>query len=112
MKRFDIAWHRRCVQRRYRQDWLIEAILLERKLLDGKPHMSIVARLACIIEDRTGDLDAQEKFWHDAAARLGRLSRLSDRDLDEIESVLMKRVERPLLQAVRIGRVRPAHDPA
>src|SRR5690349_17149064 len=107
--KFDIAWPRRVFQRRRRGEvWLIEAVLLERKLLGDKPSMQIVCRLACIDEAKTGDISAQDKFWHDVSARLGRMSRLSDRDLDEIEALLAKRVPRPLPEAVELGRVATA----
>ena len=45
---------------------------------------------------RAGELAACDKFWADARARLGRLYRLSDRDLDEIESLLTKRIPKPV----------------
>src|SRR5215471_19119239 len=45
---------------------------------------------------RAGELAACDKFWADARARLGRLYRLSDRDLDEIESLLAKRIPKPV----------------
>jgi hypothetical protein len=104
--KFDIAWPRRCFQRRQNEAvWLIEAVLLERKLLGDKPSMQIVCKLAVIDESKTGDISAADKFWADASARLGRMSRLNDRDLDEIEAVLARRVPRPLPQAVELGRV-------
>jgi hypothetical protein len=94
-QRFDVAWPRRYLERRKHSTWLVEAVLLERKLVAGRPSLQLVCRLACIDEDRTGEIAAQEKFWYDARARLGRLSRLSDRDLDEIEALLAKRIPRP-----------------
>jgi hypothetical protein len=77
---------------------LLEATLLERRLLDGKPQMQIICKLAAIDEEHAnenGAIEAREKFWHDARARLGRLYRLTDRDLDEIEALLARRVPRP-----------------
>jgi hypothetical protein len=96
--KFDIAWPRRYHEKR-RQEyscWLTEAVLLERRLLDGRPQMQLVCRLAAIDEDRIGDVEAQEKFWHDARARLGRLCRLTDRDLDGIEALLARRIVKPV----------------
>ena len=58
---------------------------------------------------RPGEIAACEKFWADARARLGRLYRLSDRDLDEIESVIAERIgPRPLPEAVHVGKVQAA----
>jgi hypothetical protein len=53
---------------------LIEATLLERKLVDGKPTLLLVCRLAVIAEDKTGETAAAEKLWHDASAWLGRFT--------------------------------------
>ena len=94
--KFSIAWNRafRC-HRRGNEVWEIEAILCERVVLAGRPRLKIVCRVACIDEDRTGEVGPCEKFWHDARARLGRLYRLSDRDLDEIEALLARKVPRP-----------------
>jgi hypothetical protein len=56
-----------------------------------------------------GSIAAREKFWHDVSARLGRLYRLTDRDLDEIETCIAERVgPKPLPEAVHIGKVRAA----
>jgi hypothetical protein len=54
------------------------------------------------------EIAACEKFWADARARLGRLYRLSDRDLDEIESVIAERIGPRPLPAVQIGKVQAA----
>jgi hypothetical protein len=96
-QKFDIAWPRKFFQRRRHEGiWLIDAVLLERKLgVDGKPTMQIVAKLASINEDRTDALDARERFWHDASSRLGRMTRLTDRDLDEIEALIAARIPKP-----------------
>jgi hypothetical protein len=53
---------------------LIEAILLERVLLDGRPRLEIVARLAAIDEDRTDEAAARDLFWRDARRKLGKQS--------------------------------------
>ena len=97
-KRFDIAWPRKHLEwRRHSQAevWLLEVVLLERRLLNGKPQMQIICKLASIDEEHAspnGSIAAREKFWHDASARLGRLYRLTDRDLDEIEACIAERV--------------------
>ena len=53
-ERFDIAWPRRYLERRRHSTWLVEAVLLERKLIAGQPRMQLVCRLACIDEDTVG----------------------------------------------------------
>jgi hypothetical protein len=52
---------------------------------------------------RAGELAACDKFWADARARLGRLYRLTDRDLDEIESLLAKRIPKPVPESRRFA---------
>jgi hypothetical protein len=100
MTKFEIAWPRKFFQRRRNEGvWLLEATLLERKILDGKPRMQIVCRLATIDEEHVstdGAVEIREAFWHAAQARLGRLYRLTDRDLDEIETQLAARVPKPM----------------
>ena len=56
------------------------------------------AREAAMTLDRPrpGEIAACEKFWADARARLGRLYRLTHRDLDEIEELLAKRIPKPV----------------
>jgi hypothetical protein len=93
--RFDVAWPRRYLERRKHSTWLVEAVLLERKLVAGQPQLQLVCRLACIDEDKTDEIASCEKFWADARARLGRLYRLTDRDLDEIEALLAARIAKP-----------------
>ena len=96
MPSFDIAWNRCHLEWRRQPEnapWLIEAVLLEGVLLCGRPQLRIVCRVAAIEEDRTSDAAAQEKFWYDARARLGRL--LKPRDRAEIERLLAKRVPVP-----------------
>jgi hypothetical protein len=99
---FQISWQRKHVQSRSRtrdyEQWFVEAHLIERKLVDGRPQMQLVCRLASISEvhaNSEGAIAAREQFWSYAAARLGRLTRLSDRDLDEIEQLIARRVPKP-----------------
>ena len=75
--------------------WLIEAILCERVLLEGKPQMKIVARLAAINEERVGEISERDYFWSQARRKLGKLRRLNDREIWQIESLLDKRVQKP-----------------
>jgi hypothetical protein len=78
MSSFEVAWNRRRLEWRRRPEdapWLVEAVLLERVLLAGRPQLKIVCRIAAIDEDLTGDTAAQEMFWHAAraASRRGNL---------------------------------------
>ena len=50
--KFAIAWSRRYQEWRRRETWLLEAILLERRLLNGKPQLQTICRLAAINEER------------------------------------------------------------
>jgi hypothetical protein len=108
---WKIAKDAKHLEWRRRETWRLEAVLLERRLLNGKPAMQIVCALAAINEDEAhadGAIEAREAFWHDAAARIGRLHRLTDRDLDEIEACLAKRIGPRPLPAVQIGKVQAA----
>src|SRR6516164_3743064 len=60
---------------------------------------------------RAGELAACDKFWADARARLGRLYRLSDRDLDEIEACLAKASGRGRSRLCRSARFKPPNRP-
>jgi hypothetical protein len=96
MPNFEICWNRRRFLE-WRRDpenapLLIEAILLERVLLDGRPQLEIVAPLATIDEDRTDEAAARDLFWRDARRKLGKLRRLSQRDIWQIESLLAQRI--------------------
>jgi hypothetical protein len=96
MPNFEICWNRRRFLE-WRRDpenapLLIEAILLERVLLDGRPQLEIVGRLAAIDEDRTDEAAARDLFWRDARRTLGKLRRLSPRDICQIEILLAQRI--------------------
>jgi hypothetical protein len=71
---------------------------LERRLVASRPRLQLVCRLASIDENEAsaaGAVEARDRFWHDVRRRLGRLSRLSSRDIDEIEAAISWRVPRP-----------------
>ena len=96
---FDVAWNRRRLEwRRHPQNspWLIEAILLERTLIEGRPQMKLVARIAAINEDRAEEISERDYFWSQARKKLGKLRRLDQRDIWQIELLLAKRIEKPL----------------
>jgi hypothetical protein len=81
-------------------------------LVGGRQQLQFVARLASINENEAhpdGAIEAREHFWHHAAQRLGRLFRLTDRDLDQIEACLAERIgPRPLPQVAHLGKVQAA----
>jgi hypothetical protein len=112
---FDIAWNRKRLDwRRHPQaaPWLIEAILCERILIEGKPQMKIVARLAAINEDRAAEIGERDYFWNQARKKLGKLRRLDDRDRWQIESLLDKKIPRISVgNTPTCGSVRPAANP-
>ena len=99
MPTFEICWNRRRFQwRRHNPEnapSFIEAILLERVLLDSRPQLEIVARLATIDEDRTDEAAARDLFWREARCKLGKLRRLSPRDIWQVEILLAKRIPKP-----------------
>jgi hypothetical protein len=96
---FEIAWNRsrlQCAKRAERAPWVEEAILCERVLLAGKPQLRIVTRLAKYAEDRRNDPGEIDRFWASARHKLGRLRRLSPREIWAIEILLAKRVPKPV----------------
>jgi len=99
MPGFEIAWNRRRLVRRQhgkRAPLVQDAILLERVLLGDRPHLKIVCCVASVIEDRQSDPAERDRFWSFARARLGKVHRLSQGDLDEIESALANKVPKPV----------------
>ncbi len=99
MPGFEIAWNRRRLARRQhgqRAPFVQDAVLLERVLLGDRPHLKIVCRVASVIEDRQNDPAERDRFWSFARARLGKIHRLSQGDLDEIESALANKVPKPV----------------
>jgi hypothetical protein len=97
MSSFSVCWNRRRpVWRRHseRAPWQLEAILCERVLLEGRPQLRIVARLAGILEDEIDSPASGDQFWHDARRKLGKLRRLSQRDIGQIEVMMAKKIPR------------------
>ena len=100
MSSFSICWNRRRLAwRRYseRAPWQLEAILCERVLLEGRPQLRIVARLAGILEEEIYTPASRDTFWHDARRKLGKLRRLNQRDLSDIEIMIGARIAKPVL---------------
>jgi hypothetical protein len=92
MSSFSVCWNRVRLEWRNhpeRAPWAQEAVLCERVLLEGKPTLKIVCRIARVIEDRIGETSERDRFWHSARARLGRLHRLSPRDRLQVSSSVL-----------------------
>ena len=68
--------------------------MCERTLIEGKPALRIIARLAAILEDEIDSPASRDKFWHDTRRKLGKLRRLDQRDIGQIEALLAKRIPR------------------
>jgi hypothetical protein len=96
---FEIAWNRRRLagpHQKERTPLVQDAILLERVLLEGRPALKIVCRVASVIEERLNDPAERDRFWHVAGARLSKLNRLSPRDREEIEGMIAGRIPMPV----------------
>jgi hypothetical protein len=116
MSSFSVCWNRRSLAwRRHskRAPWQLEAILCERVLLEGRPALRIVARLAGILEDEIEDLAAREHFWSAAQRKLGKLRRLNQRDLWKIEALIAERIPRAAHTGtnVPVSTIRPSAHP-
>jgi hypothetical protein len=113
MPEFSLAWNRRRLEwRRDRENsrWQLECVLCERMLLEGRPQLRIVARLAGIFEDEIDSPASQDQFWYDARRKLDKLRRLDHRDVWQIEIMLSKRVPKP--QTVRSSSQSPRQSAA
>jgi hypothetical protein len=98
MSSFSICWNRVRLEwhkHTERAPWAQEAILWERVLLEGKPTLRIVCRIARVFEEQIDDASERDRFWHAARHRLGRLRRLSPCDVWQIEGEIAKRVPKP-----------------
>ena len=112
MSSFSVCWNRRRLAwRRHseRAPWQLEAILCERVLLEGRPQLRIVARLAGILEDEIDNPASRDLFWHDARRKLGKLRRLTQRDVWAIEIMLAKRI--PKAEPTQAPTVRSSAHP-
>ena len=68
-------------------------------LLEGRPQLRIVARLAGILEDEIDSPASQDQFFHDAGRKLGKLRRLNQRDVWQIEIMINARIPKPMRSA-------------
>jgi hypothetical protein len=69
--------------------------LCERTLIEGKPGLRIIARLARILEDELDNPVSRDKFWCDARRKLGKLRRLNQHDIETIETLIAKKILKP-----------------
>src|SRR6516164_3369878 len=112
MPSFDIAWNRAWLtwyRRSESAPFRLEAILCERTLIEGKPALRIIARLARILEDELDNPVSRDKFWCDARRKLGKLRRLNQRDIETIETLIAKKISKPA--ATYKPTVRPSANP-
>ena len=63
--------------------------------IEGRPALRIIARLAGILEDELDNPTSRDKFWCDARRKLGKLRRLNQGDIGQIETMLAKRIPKP-----------------
>ena len=66
--------------------------MCQRTLIEGKPALRFIARLAKILEKELDNPASRDQFWRDARRKLGKLRRLQPRDIAEIEHLLAKRI--------------------
>ena len=93
---YYVAWNRSWLVWSKRSErtapWAVECILFERTLIEGKPALRFIARLAKILEDELDNPASRDQFWRDASRKLGKLRRLDQRDIGQIETMLAKRI--------------------
>ena len=76
MSSFSVCWNRVRLEWRKHTEralWAQEAVLCERVLLEGKPTLRIVCRIARMFEDGIDETSERDHFWHAAKHRLGYL---------------------------------------
>lgn len=65
-------------------------------LLEGRPQLSIVARLSGVLEDEIDSPASRDQFWYDARRMLGKLRRLNQSDIWQIEILIGARIAKPV----------------
>ena len=114
---YDVAWNRSWLVWSKRSEraapWAVECILFERTLIEGKPALRFIARLAKILEDELDNPASRDQFWRDASRKLGKLRRLNQRDIEAIETLIAKWIPKPMPDVPKIGKVsvRPSANP-
>ena len=109
---FDVCWNRAWLtwyRRSESAPFRLEAILCERTLIEGKPALRIIARLARILEEELENPASCNQFWRDASRKLGKLRRLDQRDIGQIESLLAKKMPKP--SAIYAPTLAPSANP-
>jgi len=108
MPSFDIAWNRAWLtwyRRSESAPFRLEAILCERTLIEGKPALRFIARLAKILENELDNPPSRDQFWRDASRKLGKLRRLNQRDIEAIETLIAKWIPKPMPDVPKFGEV-------
>jgi hypothetical protein len=96
---YSLAWNRRRLESRRDPEnstWKLECVLCERIILEGRPTIRLVAILAAIFEHDLDNPARRDAFWHAARKKLGKLRRLTMRDIPAIENLIADRVPKPL----------------
>jgi hypothetical protein len=102
MSNYKIEWDRTRLQWTKRADlapWSWQATLTQETWLGGQRRTRVICAVARIIEERVDDPAEREHFWTAARRKLGRLTRLDDRDRWQIEAELKRKVPLPMPQA-------------
>jgi hypothetical protein len=78
-------------------------------LLERKRALRIIGRLAAILEDEINTPASRDLFCHDGRRKLGKLRRLTQRDVWAIEIMLAKRS--PKAEPIQAPTGRPSAHP-
>jgi hypothetical protein len=63
--------------------------------LRASRNLRMVARLDGILEDEIDSVPARDAFWHQVRKKLGKLRRLSQSDIWQIEVMVSARIAKP-----------------
>ena len=99
MPAFDVIWTKRKLQWSKRSEtapWTVDCHLLERKLIGGQPRWQISAQLGSIMEDKQTEVGERDRFWSTAQRKLGKLRRLTPRDVWSIETLIAAKIPKPV----------------
>jgi hypothetical protein len=106
----EIAWHLAASPRPDGIRFELCAVLLQRALIGRTPALKVAANIARIDQGRVDDVDAQVAFWANARRRLGKLTRLRDRDRNAIEDQIALKIPKPMPSAYALTAC-PAANP-
>ena len=62
MPTFTVVWNRRCSAWRRGETWYLEAVLVSRSIVAGRPQLRLVTAIASLAEDQLDDGLAREEF--------------------------------------------------